>query len=79
MTGVQTCALQILEEQCVVLGEILHLFQCKPVTANLILIKEGATAGKIQKTKIISNCKNVKLIAQSPTGLYEQVIDLLTV
>ncbi len=57
----------------------MHLFQCKPVTANLTLIKEGATAGKIQKIKIISNCKNVKLIAQSPTGLYEQVIDLLTV
>ena len=68
-----------LEEQCVILGEILHLFQCKPVTANLTLIGEGSNVGSVKKSKIINNCESAKLIAQSPTGLYEQVIDLLTV
>lgn len=68
-----------LEEQCIVLGEILHLFQCKPVIANLTLIGEGSNVGSVKKSKIINNCESAKLIAQSPTGLYEQVIDLLTV
>ncbi len=68
-----------LEEQCVILGEILHLFQCKPVTANLTLIGEGSNVGSVKKSKIINNCESAKLIAQSPTGLYEQVIDLLTI
>ena len=67
------------EEQCQVLGEILHIFQCKPVTADLKLIGGGGMVAKMQKGKTISNYKSVKLIAQSPTGIYEQVIDLLTI
>lgn len=68
-----------LEEQCLVLGEILHLFQCKPVKADLTLIEGVKNAGVIKENKNISKSKSVKLIYQSPTGLYEQVIDLLTV
>lgn len=68
-----------LEEQCVVLGEILHLFQCKLVVANLTLIGASANTGKIQIGKVISNCNNVKLINQSVTGLYERSIDLLNI
>lgn len=68
-----------LAEQCTVLGEILHLFQCKPLTANLTLIGASANSGKIQIGKIISNCSSVKLINQSVAGIYEQAIDLLTV
>ena len=67
------------EEQCIVLGEILHLFQCKPVTADLTLLGEAKNAGKVQITKKISACKSVKLINQSSTGLFEQVIDLLRI
>lgn len=68
-----------IEEQCIVLGEILHLFQCKPVTADLTLIGEAKNAGKVQITKRISGYNSIELINQSPTGLYEQVIDLLNV
>lgn len=69
-----------LEEQCVVLGEILHLFQCKPLTtANLTLIGASANSGKLQIGKTISNCNSVKLVHQSATGVYEQVTDLLSV
>lgn len=68
-----------LAEQCVVLGEVLHLFQCKPLTANLSLIGASANAGKIQIGKVITNCNSVRLISQSITGVYEQAIDLLNV
>lgn len=68
-----------LEEQCVVLSEILHLFQCRPVTANLSLVGAPATMGKVQIGKEISKCNSVKLVSQSPTGIFEQVIDLLKV
>lgn len=65
-----------IEEQCIVLAEILHLFQCKPVTANLSLIGAPAAMGKVQIGKEISKCKSIKLISQSPTGVFERVIDL---
>lgn len=66
-------------EQCVVLGEILHLFQCKPLVGNLTLVGASPNAGKIQIGKTISNCSSVKLINQSVTGIYERVMDLLTI
>lgn len=68
-----------LEEQCVVLGEILHLFQCKPLQANLRLIGGSSSMGRILCNKKISSYKSVKLIHQSPTGLIEQEIDLLKI
>jgi len=67
-----------LEEQCIVLGESLKLFQCKPVTADLKLIGASANTGKMQKNKVISKCNSAKLVSQSVTGLYERTIDLLT-
>ncbi len=67
------------EEQCIVLGETLHLFQCKPVTADFSLIGGSGSAGKVQIGKQISNCDSVKLINQSVTGILEQAIDLLTI
>lgn len=67
-----------LEEQCVVIGEMLHLFQCKTVNADLTLIGESKNTGDVKIGKAISNCKSIKLVAQSPTGIYEQVVDLLT-
>lgn len=68
-----------LAEQCVVLGEILKLFQCKPVTADLKLIGASANTGKVQKNKAISKCDSAKLVSQSVTGLYERTIDLLSI
>ena len=68
-----------LAEQCIVLGEVLHLFQCKPLTANLTLIGASPNAGKIQITKTISSCDSVRLTSQSVTGIKERVIDLLRI
>lgn len=68
-----------LEEQCVVLGEILHLFQCKPLSANLTLIGATAHTGVVKIGKEISKCNSVKLVNQSVTGIYEQVTDLLSI
>ena len=42
------------KEQCIVLSEILHLFQCKPLTsANLVSINLKKTVGIIQIAKIL--------------------------
>ena len=68
-----------LEEQSIVLGEILNLFQCKPLTADLRLINEAKYTGKVQIGKKISICKSAKLVCQSCTGLFEHTIDLLRV
>lgn len=68
-----------LAQQCVVLGEVLHLFQCKPITANLVLIGGSPNAGKMQITKTVSNCDSVRLVSHSVTGIKERVIDLLKV
>lgn len=68
-----------LAEQCIVLGEILHLFQCKPLTANLTLIGAAGRTGIMQIGKTISNCDSAKLVSQSVTGIKEQVIDLLSI
>lgn len=68
-----------LEQQSLFLMEILNLFRCKSLTADAELIGESKYMGKIQISKNISTCKSVKLINQSPSGLYENVIDLLTV
>lgn len=68
-----------LPEQCVVLGEMLQFFQCRPITGNLTLIGGSANSGTTKVVKTISKCNSVKLIAQSVTGIYEQVTDLLTI
>ncbi len=65
------------EEQCMVLNEILHLLQCKPISANLEPIGGSPNSGKININKVIMNCEEAKLIHQSVTGLFEQEIDLL--
>ena len=68
-----------LEEQCILLNEILHLLQCKPITADLTIVDGSKYAGKIQVSKVISNAQTAMLINQSVTGLFEKKIDLLTV
>ncbi len=68
-----------IEEQCIVLGELLHLFQCKPLNANLTLIGLSSNTGSIKKNKEITGADSVKLIYQSPTGLFEHTVDLLKI
>lgn len=68
-----------LEEQCMVLGEILHLTQCNRVLADLTLIGGSKHAGSMLKNKVIDNCSECVLIHQSVTGLYHASIDLLNV
>ncbi|MCI8770555.1 MAG: type II CRISPR RNA-guided endonuclease Cas9 [Lachnospiraceae bacterium] len=64
------------EEKCLVLYEILHLFQCQSTTANLSLIGGPKSAGIIRLNNNISKLNHICIIHQSITGFYEQVIDL---
>ena len=63
-------------DKCLVIEEILHLFQCQSVAANLSSIGGAATAGILVLNNEISRCGKVEIINQSITGFYEQVIDL---
>ncbi len=64
------------EDKCVVLSEILHMFQCQSSSANLKLIDGPASAGIIKIGNNISNIGQISIINQSPTGIYEQEIYL---
>ena len=77
--GRETFMTLTVEEQCIVLHEVLHLLQCKPITADLTLIGGSKYAGKIALNKKISSCASIKLIYQSVTGLFEQETDLLSI
>lgn len=68
-----------LEEQSFVLMQIIILLQCNSREANMSLIECGGRVGTMQVNKNITSCKSAKLVNQSPTGLYENVIDLLKV
>lgn len=65
-----------LVEQCKVLGEILHLFQCNSVAANLTPIGLAKSAGILVMSNKISKDQAIKIIHQSPTGIFTQEIDL---
>lgn len=67
------------EEKCIVLNEILHLYQCQSQAANLQLIGGPKNAGIITMKKNISDLNQISIINQSPTGFYETEIDLLKV
>ncbi len=64
------------EEQCVILGEVLHLLQCISKSANLELLQGGKNVGVLTCNKAISPNDNVLLITQSPTGYYRNTVDL---
>lgn len=65
-----------LENQCVVLSEILHMFQCQSGSADLKLIGGSENAGILVMNSNITKCNQISIINQSPTGIYEQEIDL---
>ena len=68
-----------LEEQCTVLRQILNLSIIGVTSADLSLIGAASKSGVMIMSKKIGNDKEMKLINQSVTGLYESSIDLLTI
>ena len=69
------CALSD-EDKCIVLSEILHMFQCQSGGADLQLIHGAAKAGEIKIGNNIDKFNQISIINQSPTGIYEDEIDL---
>lgn len=64
------------EDKCIVLSEILHIFQCQSSTADLKLIHGPGNAGKILLNNAISKHEQISIIYQSPAGIYVQEMDL---
>lgn len=64
------------EDKCIVLSEILHMFQCQSGAANLKLINGPGNAGILVLNSVVSKCSQISIIHQSPAGIYEQEIDL---
>ena len=67
------------ENKCIVIAEILHMFQCQSSSADLKLIGGPGRAGILLLNNNITNCKQISIINQSPTGIYKQEIDLKTI
>ncbi|MEA4966603.1 MAG: type II CRISPR RNA-guided endonuclease Cas9, partial [Bacteroidaceae bacterium] len=65
------------EEQCLVLNEIIHIFQCNVVLSNLTMINLSKSAGVLLNNKFISNSKAVFMIDQSISGLFQKKTNLL--
>lgn len=65
-----------LEDQCYVIEQILQLFQCSNLTADLRLINGSKQAGKMLISRNVSSFDEFKLIHQSPTGIFSQEVDL---
>ncbi|MBQ2902146.1 MAG: type II CRISPR RNA-guided endonuclease Cas9 [Agathobacter sp.] len=68
-----------IENKCLVLYEVLHLFQCQSVAANLSQIGGPGHAGILVLNNNITKANKISIINQSPTGIYEQEIDLKSV
>lgn len=67
------------EDQCRVILEVLKLTAMGITKADLKLIGESPSTGLMQINKKISDAEEFVLIHQSPAGLYETEINLLTV
>jgi len=70
------------EKQAEVLNEVLHGFQCNATAVNLKRIEEfggSSAAGVIDLMNNLTKFESVKLINQSPSGLFETEIDLKTI
>lgn len=66
-------------EQCKIISEILKLSMFTNIGADLNLIGGAKQAGTTFISKNICGVDEFKLVYQSPTGLYEREIDLLTI
>lgn len=65
-----------LEDQCIVLNEILNLFKCRPITADLTSLKGSKNAGNMALTKNLINNETILIRYQSNTGLFSRDMDL---
>lgn len=74
--GRETFVEMIPEEKCKLLAEILHLFQCGRVPANLKPIGGAASAGLHIMNKRLDPKEHPELIVQSVTGFFEKKIPL---
>ncbi len=69
-----------LKQQCLTLGQFFFIFACKAQNAKLNAIGCGDSVGRIRMSNDkLFNYDRLYLVNQSPTGLYEEVIDLKTV
>lgn len=75
--GKEIFAALSLEEQCQVLMEILHFFQCNPVLSDLHLIGGVGQAGRFAVSFDVTKQKGLVLIHQSVTGFFEKRISLV--
>lgn len=66
-------------KQCDALNQVLKLSAIGVGSADLSLLHEAANCGKMLMPKKISDAKELLLINQSVTGIFESRIDLLTV
>lgn len=67
------------ENKCIVLSEILHMFQCNSVAANLSSINGPSSAGILIMNNNITTCESIVIINNSPSGIYEKRINLLKI
>lgn len=66
-----------IEDQCKIINDIILAFGCNTSSANLNSILTKAIAvGKCLTSNDITDLNDVKLIQESPTGLFAKVIDL---
>ena len=63
-------------QQCCILCQLLNLFSRSGERVDLTSIGLVKNFGVLYPSGTISGCKRALLIHQSPTGLYERVIDL---
>ena len=63
-------------QQCCILCQLLNLFSRSGGEADLTGIGLAKNFGVLHPSGTISGCTQALLIHQSPTGLYERVIDL---
>lgn len=67
------------EMQTRTIYQMLHIFQCNRMCANLEPIHGVKNAGTVLMPKKVSFSDKTLIINQSPTGLFEHSVDLLTV
>lgn len=77
LNGAQQFRQLSLEDQCRSIYEILHLFQCKYLSADLRLIGGASQAGTFKVSSELTKNESALLINPSVTGLFETTVDLL--
>ncbi len=67
------------KEKCLVISEMLKVFQSQYVVVSYKMLGKKEDIKILRISKNITNCEKISIINQSPTGIYEQEIDLKTV